>query len=185
MVDSKGRKVGGTAGAVVTTAIGVYLQGTVHPRLAIGLYIVAGIVCLFTTVQWTWVQRLLGIYYEPTPHLSPNPTPATALSSIGAVTFAPVFNNQTGDRIAVNGELLDGTRLSPIPPSSLAAPPEPKLDFEVKAEWVWLTYENARAVGEDRAHPTLILKGRSSCISLVTSHPKEKKQERQYRSSRS
>jgi len=114
----QGRKIGGTAGTILATAVGVYLQGTIHPRFALCLYAIALISCLFAAVQWPWVQRFLGIHHEPL--LSPPLPPAapTSTASMGAVTFAPVFNNQTGTKMAVNGELLDGTKLVPS-----AAPP--------------------------------------------------------------
>jgi hypothetical protein len=77
----------------LTTAIGVYLQGTVHPRLAMGLYIVAGVLSLFTAVQWTWIQKLLGIYHEP----SATPVPSSPVTSSSSTVTAPATATATGN----------------------------------------------------------------------------------------
>jgi muconolactone delta-isomerase len=119
------RKFGFPAGTMVSLAAAVFTQTHPnleqnHPYLVSSLYATAFVFCVFAALQWPWVQKFLGIHREPLPpsHPSPPSAPATATASIGAVTFAPVFNNQTGTRMAVNGELLDGTRL--IPTDNLA-----------------------------------------------------------------
>lgn len=89
MSNNKGRQLSGTASAVVLTAVGVYLQGTIHPRLALCLYAFAFISCFVVVVQWTWVQKLLGIYHEPLSSLPPSlsaPTTATATGNSAVAT---------------------------------------------------------------------------------------------------
>ncbi|RZU42707.1 hypothetical protein [Edaphobacter modestus] len=107
MQESAQRKISGSAGTIISIAIGLYLQtnptwGNLHPRLAAAFYVMAGVSCLFAAMQWPFVQRLFGVYHEP-----PTATLSSASPSIGALTFAPVFNNQTEH--AIVGERKETT----------------------------------------------------------------------------
>jgi hypothetical protein len=74
-----------------------------HPWILPVAFVFLAISLLLFFAQYKWFQRLLGISYE-TPAMLPQSAPvsssstvrAPATASIGAVTFAPVFNNQTG-----------------------------------------------------------------------------------------
>ncbi len=73
------RKAGSSgAGALVTTAIGVYLGSTSHPHWAMVLYVSATLEAIYSALQWEWVQRFLGF---PALSVMPSPSPSTVNTS--------------------------------------------------------------------------------------------------------
>jgi hypothetical protein len=66
MAESNNRKVGGSAGTVLSLAAAVFLEnnptwGAAHPRVVLALYALATVLCIYTALQWPSVQRLIGI----------------------------------------------------------------------------------------------------------------------------
>jgi hypothetical protein len=84
-----------------------------HPYWMVGLGIVGQVFVLYGAISWVFGGRKEPVGAPSVPSSAP-----TATASFGAVTIAPVFNNQTETKMAVNGELLDGTKLvqSAAPP---------------------------------------------------------------------
>jgi hypothetical protein len=70
-----------------------------HPYWMVGLGIVGLLFVLYGAISW-----LFGDRKEPVAAPSIPPSAPTATASMGAVTFAPVFNNQIGGGVLVNGD---------------------------------------------------------------------------------
>jgi hypothetical protein len=136
---NKGRKIGGSASAVVLTAIGVYLQGTIHPRLALCLYVFALISCVFVVVQWTWVQKILGIYHEPL--ITDQPSSVISSSTVTAPATATATGNVQKIEQHFHAIPSPALPISSVQPDRLASD-ELNLEFTVKPQWVWLVYES-------------------------------------------
>lgn len=107
MQESDQRKLGGSAGTIISIAIGLYLQtnptwGNLHPHLASAFYALACLAFLFAAMQWPLVQRIFGVHHAPS--VAP---PASSAAHVGAVTIAPVFNNQTNDTVTAPADTPD------------------------------------------------------------------------------
>jgi hypothetical protein len=67
MAKSRTKAGGGTASSIVTTAIGLYLGNSDHPHLAEAFYCIAILAGMYALIQWSVVQKILGLQPIPLP----------------------------------------------------------------------------------------------------------------------
>jgi hypothetical protein len=69
--EARKKAIGSGSGALVTTAIGVYLGRGDHPHIAMSLYVAAALCAVYVVLQWPLVHKILGLQAIPEEHDPP------------------------------------------------------------------------------------------------------------------